>query len=89
MLSPFGLSDHFTMSLFPKVRNIIKNRPKVVKSRDTRQSKKKELGRVISTIDWSYLDLINSCEEKVTFLIQLYPTPSIRPNHASKNQDCS
>ena len=66
-LAPFGLPDHSTVSLFPKVRNIIKNRPRVVKSRDTRQSKEKELGRVLSTFGWSYLDLINSCEEKVTF----------------------
>ena len=62
---PFGLSDHFTISLFPKIRNINTNRPRVVKSRDIRPSNKMALGRVLSTIDWSCLDLINSCEGKV------------------------
>ena len=40
---------------------------KVVKSRDIRPSNKMALGRVLSTIDWSGLDLINSCEGKVDF----------------------
>jgi hypothetical protein len=66
-VAPFGLSDHFTISLFPKIRNINTNRPRVVKSRDIRPSNKKALGRVLSTIDWSCLDLINSCEGKVDF----------------------
>ena len=63
-LTPFVLSDHFTISLFPKVRNFNKNKPRVVKLRDTRPSNRMALGRVLSTIDWSCLDLISSCEEK-------------------------
>ena len=39
----------------------------MVKLRDTRPSNKMELGRVLSTIDWSCLDLINSCEGKLAF----------------------
>ncbi|CAB4016222.1 Hypothetical predicted protein [Paramuricea clavata] len=66
-MAPFGLSDHFTISLFPKIRNINTNKPRVVKSRDIRPSNKMALGRVLSTIDWSCLDLINSCEGKVDF----------------------
>ena len=72
-LAPFGLSDHFTISLFPKVRNFNKNKPRVVKLRDTRPSNRMALGRVLSTIDWSCLDLINSCEEKLAFLTKSYP----------------
>ena len=70
-MAPFGLSDHFTISLFPKIRNINTNRPRVVKSRDIRPSNKMALGRVLSTIDWSCLDLINSCEGKVDFFNQI------------------
>ena len=29
-LAPFGLSDYFTISLFPKVRHFNKNKPRVV-----------------------------------------------------------
>ena len=70
-MAPFGLSDHFTISLFPKIRNINTNRPRVVKSRDVRPSNKMALGRVLSTIDWSCLDLINSCEGKVDLFNQI------------------
>ena len=68
-LAPFGLSILFcfTISLFPKVRNFNKHKSRVVKLRDTRPSNRMALGRVLSTIDWSCLDLINSCEEKLAF----------------------
>ena len=66
-LAPFGLSDHFTISLFLKVRNFNKNKSRVVKLRDTRPSNRIALGRGLSTIYWSCLDLINSCEEKLAF----------------------
>ena len=72
-LDPFGLSDHFTISLLPKVRELNKNRPRVLKLRDTRPSNRMALGRVLSTIDWSCLDAINSCAEKLAFLTKLYP----------------
>jgi hypothetical protein len=38
-----------------------------VKSRDIRPSNKMALGWVLSTIDWSCLDLIKSCEGKVDY----------------------
>jgi hypothetical protein len=49
-MAPFGQSDHFTISLFSKIRNI-----------------NMALGRVLSTIVWSCLDLINYFEGKVDF----------------------
>ena len=49
-MAPFGRSDRFTMSLFPKIRNINMNGPRAVKSHDIRPSNKMALGRVLSTI---------------------------------------
>ena len=53
-------------SEYPRVQ-YNKNKPRVVKLRDARPSNRMALGRVLSTIDWSCLDLINSCEEKLAF----------------------
>ena len=44
-----------------------KNKPRLVKSRDTSPSNRIALGRVLSTIDLSCLGLIHSCEKKPAF----------------------
>jgi hypothetical protein len=66
---PFGLSDHNTITICPKQR--VKNLPsrRTVLKRDTRPSRKMELGRYFSEIDWSSFEDLDTC-----FLNQLYYT---------------
>ena len=64
---PFGLSDHLTIYMFPKARQTIKNKSRMIKTRDTRHSNRSVLGRVLSKVDWSCLNNFDSCEEKLTF----------------------
>lgn len=54
-LSPFGLSDHCPITVFPKKRSITKSERIKVLIRDVRPSKKQKLGRFLSSIDWSVL----------------------------------
>ena len=63
--APFGLSDHFTIKVHPKSRTPNLNRSKIVKSRNLKPSLKQALGRVLSSLDWSFLNNINSCENKL------------------------
>ena len=44
-----------------------KNKLRLVKPRDTKPSNKMALGRILSTVDWSCLDLIHSYGEKLSF----------------------
>ena len=46
-LPPFGLSDHLTIFMFPKARQIINNKSKVIRTRDIRHSNKSIVGRVL------------------------------------------
>ena len=63
---PFGLSDHLVVSLEPKLRG--KHNTGSRRSftrRDTRASRKCELGRYFGSIDWSILDYVQDCESKL------------------------
>ena len=57
---PFGLSDHATVLVSPKNREKSVNPTKYVSKRDMRASRKAELGRYLSTMDWDLL--LSSCE---------------------------
>ena len=66
ILPPFGLSDHNAVLLHPKVRSL-KEGPsrKVITKRDTRTSRKLELGRYLNSINWSTVDSLVNCEDKL------------------------
>ena len=49
---PFGSSDHATVLVSPKNREKSVNSTKYVFKRDMRASRKAELGRYLSTMDW-------------------------------------
>jgi len=71
-LPPFGLSDHLTMAMPPKVREkSSKPKSKVIKIRDKRPSKKSSVGRYLSNIPLAnFLSDDKSSEEKLaTFTI--------------------
>ena len=61
ILPPFGLSDHNTIVIPPQGRSH-KQPDRVIYKRDTRPSRKKELGRYLNNVDWSILDSADTCE---------------------------
>ena len=64
MLPPFGLSDHNTITISPKQRTSELSSQRTVLKRDTRPTRKAELGRYLSKINWNTLEKAESCEEK-------------------------
>ena len=59
----FGLSDHNTVIVAPKNTPQNTNTKKVITIRDQRASRKAEMGRYLSTIDWSSLFTpLDTCE---------------------------
>ena len=64
---PFGLSDHCTIKITPKVRSKRENSIKKVFVRDLRLSSKLALARYFTSIDWSTIDIFQSTEEKCQF----------------------
>ena len=63
---PFGLSDHNVLLLSPKERRLFssRDRKKVFWKRDTREIRKKELERYLSSLNWDILNDIKSCNRK-------------------------
>ena len=61
----FGLSDHSVLLLQPKSRTAWSCSRRFVTWRDTRLSRRLELGRYLSSIDWSVVDSITGCENKL------------------------
>ena len=53
--------------MFPKAKQTIDNKSRVIKTRDTTPSHKNTLGRVLLNVDWSRLENFDSCEETLTF----------------------
>ena len=64
ILPPFGLSDHNTITISPKQRTSELSSQRTVLKRDTRPSRKAELGGYLSKINWNTLEKAESCEEK-------------------------
>lgn len=71
--SPFGLSDHCTVTVSPKVRPKSANWKalKKITVRDMRLSSKQALARYLDSLDWSIIDTLNSTEEKSQFFNKL------------------
>jgi hypothetical protein len=69
--SPFGLSDHNTVSVVPKVRTPRQASKKSITVRDTRTSKKNSLGRYLNSIDWSVINVHDECETKYDMFTKL------------------
>ena len=69
MYPPFGLSDHSVVVLHAK--EWLPNTPgqRTVTKRDTRPSRKNELGRYLSAIHWSIVESAVSSEDKLRLLI--------------------
>ena len=66
-LPPFGLSDHFTIKVLPMLRSKRSDNIKILRTRDTSESNKMALGRVLSGIDWSCLHNLRTCDDKFSF----------------------
>ena len=71
---PFGLSDHSVLLLQPKPRTVQSRSRRSVTRRDTRLSRRHELGRYLSSIDWSFLDSVTGCESKFQLFLDLVKT---------------
>ena len=65
-LPPFGLSDHNVVFVRPTIR-APRDGPsrRTVSKRDTRASRKSELGRFLVSIDWSVVSEAPNCETKL------------------------
>ena len=90
---PFGLSDHVTVTVVPKVREKIEQARKTMKVHPKRQSDIASLGRFLLNIPWSDLLIrAGSCEEKLIFfndvinygLSTLMPERSVRIHETDK-----
>ncbi|CAB4015174.1 Hypothetical predicted protein [Paramuricea clavata] len=69
---PFGLSDHNTVLVRPKEREIGQSSRKFVTVRDTRASNKAALGRYLSSIAWaSTINSKDNCTGKLDTLTDL------------------
>ena len=66
---PFGLSDHNVVILNLRNRCDKSGSRKLVITRDMRPSRKSELGRYLTSCNWSILDHLKTCEEK----LELFP----------------
>ena len=63
---PFGLSDHSVVLLEPKSKSKRTTSSRhFITCRDTRSSRKCELGVYLGSIDWSVLDSATNCESKL------------------------
>ncbi len=70
--SPFGLSDHVTITAFPKSRDRSTVQSKKIKMRLKRSSDIASLGRFFMTIPWdSVLVDAQSCAEKLSVLTDI------------------
>ena len=72
--TPFGLSDHSVLLLQPKTRTAQSCSRRSVTRRDTRLSRRHELGRYLSSTDWSFLDSVTGCESKLQLFLDLVKT---------------
>ena len=68
-LPPFGLSDHNVVILRPITRPVKEGSlRKQISRRDTRASRKLELGRYNCGIDWSLVERTQGCTAKLQLL---------------------
>ena len=83
---PFGLSDHLTVTVSPRIREKpSKPKLKVIKTRDKRPSKIASVGRFLLQVPWSDLFLPDqSCEDKLSILTEIvnYGLDTIMPERS-------
>ena len=66
ILPPFGLSDHNVVIVHPTTRAPREGPSRrTLSKRDTRASRKSELGRFLASIDWSVVSEASNCEAKL------------------------
>ena len=87
--SPFGLSDHITITAFPKSRDRSTVQSKKIKIRLKRRSDIASLGRFFMAIPWdSVLMNAQSCDVKLSVLTDIYiikfGSDTIMPERPSK-----
>ena len=71
MRPPFGLSDHNVIMLHPKSRSPLASSRRTVRKRDTQSSRRNDLFRCLSSCDWSILNSLTNCEEKIKLFADL------------------
>ena len=72
ILPTFGLSDYNVVLLHPKVRSRQEGSSgKVITKRYTQMSRKLELGRYLNSINWSIVDSLKNCEDKLELMTNL------------------
>ena len=75
ILPAFGQSDHNVALLHAKVRSRQEGPSgKVITKRYTRISRKLELGRYLNSINWSIVDSLENCEDKLELMTNLILT---------------
>ena len=73
-LPPFGLSDHFTVFIEPKLRTDHKTNKRIRQSRDLRPSRRAAMGAFINDFDWSVLNQFQTCEKKLNYFQSVIST---------------
>jgi hypothetical protein len=64
---PFGLSDHFTVTIFPNLRPSSSNTNKLIPVRKRNKSSFEAFGRFLSNMDWSLLNSLPTIEEQLNY----------------------
>ena len=77
--TPFGLSDHNTVSITPRNRKKSYNAKKAVTVRDMMPSSSQTLGRFVSNINWSDLENVEDINEKYAFFNNVIITIQLEP----------
>ena len=73
-LPPFGLSDHFTVFVEPKLRTDHQTNKRIRQSRDLRPSRRAAMGAFVNDFDWSILNQFQTCEEKLNYFQSVIST---------------
>ena len=83
---PFGLSDHNTIMVKPKVRSPGQSTRRSITVRDTRPSRKNELGRYLCSVDWSVINSTDDCESQLQMFTNLVKNglDNIMPERSKK-----
>ena len=71
MRPPFGLSNHNVIMLHPKNRPPLASSRRTMRKRDTRSSRRNELGSYLSSCDWSILNSLTTSEDKIKLFADL------------------
>ena len=73
-LPPFGLSDHFTVLIEPKLCTDHQTNKRIRQLRDLRPSRRAAMGAFINDFDCSILNQFQTCEEKLNYFQSVIST---------------